>query len=322
MNKRQRIEAVLQSQPVDRVPAAFWFHFPPHQHSGEAAVAAHLDLYRAADMDFVKVMNEHRYRVDVPLRSPDDWRSVAAAPISAPFYQAHLDELKRLLDALDGECMVVSTVHGVFASAFHATRAAEETFARANPVALHLQEQPAPVISALDAIADSLARFAEACITAGADGIYYAALGGESYRFTEEEFVRYIAPFDRRILEAATARAPFNILHICKDQVRLPLYRDYPGQVVNWGENERNPRLEEGRALFGRPLLGGMHYRGAIVTGPEAAIEQEAHAALARLGTTGLILGADCTLPTDTPPAHIAAAVKATATAATAAHGC
>jgi uroporphyrinogen decarboxylase len=316
MNKRQRIEAVLHSQPVDRVPAAFWFHFPPHQHRGDAAVAAHLDLYRTTDMDFVKVMNEHRYAVDMSLRAPGDWRSVLAAPLSSPFYQAHLDELKRILDALQGECMVVSTVHGVFASAFHATNAPEESFARENPVALHLREQPEAVSGALDAIADSLARFAEACIAAGADGIYYAALGGEEHRFTEDEFLRYLAPLDQRVLDAAAAKAPFNILHICKDQVRLPLYRDYPGQVVNWGENERNLPLEEGRALFERPLLGGMHYRGAIVHGPPEAIEQEARAAIGRLGATGLILGADCTLPTGTPPANIRAAVAATAAAA------
>ena len=128
--------------------------------------------------------------------------------------------------------MVVTTIHGVFASAFHVTDAPEETFAYKNPVTQHLQTKPAPVLSVLDAIADSLARFAEACIEAGADGIYYAALGGEAYRFQEEEFVQYIKPYDLRVLRAVADKAPFNILHICKDQVRLPLYSDYPGQVV------------------------------------------------------------------------------------------
>jgi uroporphyrinogen decarboxylase len=313
MNKRERIQAVLNSQPVDRVPAGFWFHFPAHQHSSEAAVAAHLDLYRATGMDFMKVMNEHLYAMDAPIRTPDDWRSVKAAPIDAPFYQAHLEELKRIIDALAGECMVVSTVHGVFASAFHATHAAEETFARDNPVARHLHEHPGPVLGALDAIADSLARFAEACIAAGADGVFYAALGGEAYRFAEEEFLRFIAPYDRRVLAAVADKAPFNILHICKDQVRLHLYREYPGQVVNWGENEQNLSLEEGRTLFQRPILGGMHYRGPIAYGPPPAIVQSVHAAVARLGPTGFILGADCTLPTGTPVDNIRTAVAATA---------
>ena len=72
MNKRERIQAILNRQPIDRVPASFWFHFPPHQHSGEAAVAAHLDLYRKTDVDFMKVMNEHRYRIDRTIRTPDD----------------------------------------------------------------------------------------------------------------------------------------------------------------------------------------------------------------------------------------------------------
>ena len=312
MNKRERIQAVLNSQPVDRIPAGFYFHFPPSQHEGAAAVTAHLDFYRASGVDFMKVMNEHRYAIEFQITRPDDWPTLTAAPLNTRFYQAQLDELKRICDQVSSECMVVTTVHGVFASAFHATNASEESFARNNPVSEHLKMKPAAVLGALDAIADSLARFAEACVAAGADGIYYAALGGEAYRFQPEEFVTYIKPFDLRVLQAVAGSAPFNVLHICKDQVRLPLYTDYPGQVVNWSEHEQNLSLEEGRMLFERPILGGMHFRGPIVEGTPREIRESVHAAIARLGPTGLILGADCTLPSDVPIANIRTAVEAT----------
>ena len=60
-------------------------------------------------------------------------------------------------------------------------------------------------------------------------------------------------------------------------------------------------------------LLGGLDDRaGVLVDGPKEAIEQEVYSVLDRMGTTGFLLGADCTLPTEIPYAHIRTAVEAT----------
>jgi uroporphyrinogen decarboxylase len=312
MNKKERVRAALAQQPCDRIPASFWFHFPPAFHTGEAAVQAHLDYYHSTGVDFLKVMNEHRYQVDSAIHVAGDWQHIRPAPLSAPFYQGLLNELKQILESIGDEAHVIVTIHGVFASAFHATQSPEETFARANPVVSQLRADANAVLSGLDAVADSLARFAEECLAVGAHGIYYAALGGEQYRFSEEEFVRWIKPLDLRVLQAIEGKGELNILHICKDQVRLRLYADYPSHVVNWAVHEQNPGLAEGRAIFDRPILGGMDYRGVIVDGPVAEIEVAVHRAIGEFGAQGLLLGADCTLPTDTPLAHIRAAIEAT----------
>jgi uroporphyrinogen decarboxylase len=314
MNKKQRVKAALAQEPVDRLPASFWLHFPPAFHTGEAAVRAHLDYYHRTDVDFLKVMNEHQYQVDTAIHAASDWQHIRPAPISAPFYQGLLSELKQILESIGDEAHVIVTIHGVFASAFHATRSPEETFARSNPVVSHLRTDMNAALSGLDAIADSLARFAEECLDTGAHGIYYAALGGEQYRFTEEEFVGWIKPLDLRVLDAIQGKGDLNILHICKDQVRLELYADYPSHVVNWAVHEQNPSLAEGRAIFNRPILGGMNYRGVLVDGSVAEIETAVHKAIHDFGTQSSLLGADCTLPTDTPLEHIRAAVEATGT--------
>jgi uroporphyrinogen decarboxylase len=316
MHKKERVRAALQMQPVDRVPAGFWYHFPPAAHTGPASVQAHIDFYHNTDVDFLKVMNEHLYRVDSAVSTPDDWRAVQSAPRTAAFFQGFLDEVRQVLDAIGDEVFVMATVHGVFASAYHTTRSEEGTFARNNPVVEHLRQKPEPVLGALDAIADTLAQLADACLDAGAHGVYYAALGGEQYRFTEEEFLDWIKPYDLRVLQAIEGRGELNVLHICKDQVRLGPYADYPAHAVNWAVSEQNLSLTEGRVLFNRPILGGVDYRGPIVTGPITAIQAEVQQTIASFGATGLLLGADCTLPTDTPFANIRAAVEATAAAA------
>ena len=304
MNKIERVRAALAGAEVDRVPAGFWFHFTPDKAHGEASVRAHLDYYRASGTDFLKIMNEHPYRANVPIRTPADWRQMRPAPLSAPFYQGQLDEVKRLVDELRGECLTIVTLFGPFASGNHAGD---------NQVTAHLKADPEPVSQGLAAIAESLAGFALACVEAGASGIYYSAQGGEVDRFTEEEFLRYIKPHDLAILRALQGHGEFHLLHICKSPVRLALYADYPAHAVNWAVTKHNLSLAAGRELFQRTVVGGMDDRGIMVNGSPEAIRAAVRQVMAEAGTQGFILGADCTLPTDIDVSHIRTAVEATA---------
>ena len=56
MNKKERVIAAMNNQPVDRPPVGFWFHFPGHQSKGEPCVQAHLDYYNHVDVDIAKLM--------------------------------------------------------------------------------------------------------------------------------------------------------------------------------------------------------------------------------------------------------------------------
>ncbi len=304
MNKIERVRAALVGAEVDRVPASFWFHFTPDKARGEASVKAHLDYYRESGVDFLKVMNEHPYQANVSIETPVDWTRVRPAPLGAPFYQKQLDEIKRIVDELQGECLVITTIFGPFASGNHAGN---------RMVAEHLKADPESVNQGLAAIADSLAEFAVACVDAGASGIYYSAQGGEEDRFTEEEFLRYIKPHDLTVLDAVKDHGEFHLLHICKDRIRLQAYADYPGHAVNWAATKNNLSLTEGRELFKRTIVGGMDDRGIMVNGSPEEIQAAAREVIADFGATGFILGADCTLPTDIPVDNIRTAVKAMA---------
>lgn len=306
MNKIERVRAALAGQTPDRVPASFWFHFPEAQAHGQAAVQAHLDFYRQANLDFLKIMNEHPYRVQSEIINPADWRRIKPAPLSSAFYQSQLDEIKAITDALGGECLTTTTIFNPFSSGNHCS---------GKKVTEHLKMDPASVHIGLATIADSLAEFALACLEAGADGIYFSAQGGEADRFEEDVFLEHIKPHDLTVLNAVKDQGELNILHICRDNVRLHLYSSYPGHAVNWAATaQNNIPLSPGKQLFDRTILGGMDNRGVIVHGQPAAIEARVHAILADFGTRHLILGADCTLPTEIAIHNIRTAVEATGT--------
>lgn len=302
MNKIERVRAALAGGSVDRVPAGFWFHFTPDKAHGEASVKAHLDYFRESDVDFLKVMNEHPYRSDTNIQAPADWRHVRPAPLSAPFFQEQLDEIKRIADALGDECLIITTLFNPFSSGNHAGD---------HKVTEHLKADPESVSQGLSAIADSLAEFALACVDAGAAGIYYSAQGGEADRFTEKEFARYIKPHDLTVLNAVKDHGEFHLLHICGSPIRFALYADYPSHAVNWAVTKHNLGPMQARSLFRRTLVGGMDDRGIVVDGDPEAIRSAVHGVIADFGRKGFILGADCTFPTDIPVRNIRIAVEA-----------
>jgi uroporphyrinogen decarboxylase len=73
------------------------------------------------------------------------------------------------------------------------------------------------------------------------------------------------------------------------------------------GERKLEPR--EIAELFGRPFMGGMERLGVIATGPSADIRREAQAVLAS-APEHFILGADCTVPADTPWENLRVAIE------------
>ena len=59
MNKRDAVLSLLDNDHTsDYVPAAFFLHFDPLYHRGQAAIDKHLEFFNYTGMDFVKIQYE------------------------------------------------------------------------------------------------------------------------------------------------------------------------------------------------------------------------------------------------------------------------
>jgi len=312
MNKIERFRAMLRGEPVDRVPAGFWFHFAPEFRGSEPMARAHLDYYRATDLDVMKVMNDTGYAPigTVRIERPEDWRTLRPTPLSDPLFQSHLDGLKRIVDAIGDEVLVMTTAFNPYNQAAAILRASgqmDSTAAR-DLLLEQLRANPEAVQAGLRAIAEDLAPFFQACITeAGARGIYYSAQGGERAVMSDEEHAAFVKPYDLYLLNEINTVAEFVVGHFCGKEINLSRFVDYPVHLINWAYQSGNLSLPEGHALFGgKPVLGGLDERGPLVTGPREAIRAEVEWALGEMGTRGFMLGAGCTVPGDTDPSNLA----------------
>lgn len=312
MTKKERVIAVLRGELPDYTPSGFWLHFPPEYQGWEAALDAHLEFMKDTDTDICKVMNEALLRGSSRIGKPQDFRNLKITNQTMENLEQEIKLVRRIVEKIGDETAVLVTVHGALVSCHHAS--GREGFFVDNLDFFRrcMRENPEALQTALEQVTGVLCEFVSQCKAAGADGIYYALLGAERDLFTPEEYHTYIEPFDRRILETANDGRGFNVLHICKKNLDIARFRDYPADVVNWGVYENNPSLEEGMAIFAdKVILGGMDNKGVLVNGTEQEIQQEVRRLLSGTDRKRFMLGADCTLPTDIDRDRIRSVVEA-----------
>lgn len=306
MNRRDEMLRLLDPayRPAS-VPAAFFLHFDPAYHRGRAAVDKHLEFFRFTGMDFVKIQFEHHMPA-ADIRRPEDWARLPR--FGADFWEEPLAVVKGIVESARKEALVVLTLYSPF---MFATQIAEpETVVR------HMEENPEAFKLGIEIITEGLLGFVKGCIGLGLDGFYSSTQGGESGRLSKAgTFDECVKPYDLRILEEIDRSCAFNILHVC--DYHLP-YADlspfvaYPGHVVNTSLKLAGGDLDakEVAKLFGRPFMGGLERKGVIARGTPEAIRNAVREAI-ESAPARFILGADCTVPPDTPWENLRIAIEA-----------
>lgn len=304
MKKRDRIESLFHDTALpDFIPAAFFLHFEPGYHQGQAAIDKHLEFFHYTDMDFVKVQYEQTLP-SYPIAKPEDWANLPLYP--SDFFEEPVRVVKGLVDAAKREAMVIMTVYSPF---MQAGRLAGDGI-----LDNHLKQNPEAVAKGLAIMTENVLNLIRGCKRAGVDGFYVSSQGGETFRFSNTDiFRRYIKPTDLAVWNEIQA-CDFNILHICdywSGYSDLTPFLDYPGHVVNTslhlGDETLHPA--EISKMFGRPFMGGMERKGVIATGAPAAIQRAVGEVLAQ-APERFILGADCTVPSETPWDNLKSAIE------------
>lgn len=316
MSKRQRIFNLLAGKKVDRTPAGFWLHFPEAMHHGDKAIKAHLEFMQNTDTDILKIMNENiLYDGKTQMRCLEDIKKYRSFSRKDRLFQDQMDIIKRIVENAKETYPIVATIHGLVASMFHETGFAGKYSSMGYCLALFCRERPSEMKHAFRMITDTLIDMVDCSLEAGADGIFYAALGGEQNYFTNDEFAEFVAPYETEIYCHIKRKTPLNILHICKSDISFDRYKDLNPAVVNWSVFGNGFSLTEGAALFPDSIvLGGFQDRaGVLVNGSDEDIFIHTAKVLSEMNGKRFIVGSDCTLPTEIDYHrinHVAAAIR------------
>jgi uroporphyrinogen decarboxylase len=305
MNLRETMLGIAENRGAPGyVPAAFFLHFDPAFHRGQAAVDRHVEYFNATGMDFVKIQYEHPFPRMPQIRKPEHWSTIPR--LDAEYFSEPLAVIDGIVKAVQKKAMVIVTLYSAVMHAAHATSR--------DLVTEHLEQDPERTAKGLRIIDEGILLFVRECVKRGVDGFYASTQGGESGRFTDPQlFTRYIKPVDLIVMNECKRLCPFNILHVCDYQGLyddLTPYLDYPGQIVNCGTRlrTRSHTPRELAAMFGRPFMGGMDRHGILVGGTREAIQAEVKRVI-RDAPPSFVLGADCTVPSDIPISNLQTAI-------------
>ncbi len=327
MNKRERVDAALRGDAVDRVPISFWGHDYLREWSPTGLADAMLDNYHAFDWDYMKVNPRASYHVEdwggelvrptdrnhgptfkrPAVREPGDWRRLRPLEPDRGALGEQLEALRQIRDSLKGEAYFVQTIFSPLSVAKYLVGN------RPEPIKSAVEDDPGALRAALNVIVETFATYAQACLEAGASGIFFATTGWASAdELTQDQYRRWGTDYDMPVIEAFAGRAPFNILHNCGAHVYFDLLADYPVHAISWAATlPGNPTLAEGKARTVKAVMGGVSEKTTLVDGTPEQVAAEVREAIAQTEGRRVLVGPGCSIAPATPQENLAAAANA-----------
>lgn len=322
MTRRERLEATIRGEAVDRPPVALWRHFPGDDQDPAQLAASTVAFQEQYDFDFIKVTpassfcvrdwgvedqwlgneegtREYRHH---PVHVPEDWYAIQPLDPEGGALGAQLRCLEMIREAVGVEVPFIQTIFNPLSQA--------KNLAGKQNLPAQMRQDPVAVRAGLEAITATTVRFIEAARERGVDGIFLAVQHASHELLCEREYEEFGVPFDRRLLEAASGLW-LNVLHLHGNRVMFDLLSDYPVQVFNWHDRETPPALSEGQAQVRGAVLGGLRQWDTMLRGTPDDVHREASDALQQTGGRRFILGTGCVTPITAPWANLRAAREA-----------
>ncbi|MBF6590158.1 MAG: uroporphyrinogen decarboxylase [Ktedonobacterales bacterium] len=329
MEKRERVDAALRGDEVDRVPVSMWGHSYLKEWSAEDLAEAMLANYRTYDWDYMKVNPRASYHVEdwgavlersndpnqgptfttVPVNEPADWRRLRPLEPDRGVLGEQLAALRLIRDGLGGAAYFIQTIFSPLSIAKYLTGN------HAEPVKRSIADAPDALRVALEVITQTFVTYTQACLEAGASGIFFATTGWASGdMLSEEEYRRFGVEYDLRVLEAV-GHAPFNVLHNCGANIYFDLLSAYPVRAISWAATlPGNPTLGEGKRRTAKAVMGGVSEKATLPNGTPEQVAAEVRQAIEETEGRRVLIAPGCSIPPRTPRANleaVAAAVRA-----------
>lgn len=309
MTKMERMKRVLAGEPVDRPPVCFWRHYG--NIGAQATIDAHMRFFRETDMDVLKMMCDEFFTYPIgDAKTIEDFKALRPQGRKSPFVGGQIERATQINEALKGEVMTFYNAFSPYSKLKHTIGDEQSMYLlrEHEDVALHL----------LEVICEDTCMMVEGMLTeSGTTGMMLPVQGAEDGRFTAEEYARLIAPTERRVIECAEKFSNANMLHMCGWDGKpnnLDWWDKYPARLLSWAAYVENLDPAQAHERFpDRILVGGFDNReGTLLhVGTKEEIQAETRRLVKLAGKDGLILGADCSLPSDVDTQHLRWIVEA-----------
>jgi uroporphyrinogen decarboxylase len=314
MRARARVMAALRGDPVDRVPVSVWAHNFTAENSAQELCEETVRLAREFDWDYLKPQSRaHCFAEMWGLKyAPSLRRSVPPTVTAYPLHAAGDLESLRPADARTGalgeqlEALAlirarIGPDRPIIWTIFSPLTTARYLFPGGDTqITDVMRSEPSALEGALEAMTETLAEYARACVQHGADGIFLATTLARKDVLSAGECRRFERKYDLAILQAVE-QAPFNVMHVCGDNVLFEEFVDHPVAAFSWAATPNNPSLSEVHRRTGRAAIGGLPAKPVFKTLTATQAREHARKAVSEMHGRWLLLGPECSIDPETP---------------------
>ena len=321
MNKKERVDAALRGDEVDRIPVSMWGHDFEREWNVQSFAEAMVENFTRFDWDFMKVNPRASYHVegwgvkvrpsgekykapiieDTPIKNASDWRRIRPLEPDRGALGEQLRALQLINHAIGFDAYFVQTIFCPLGVAKYLAGNKSE------PVLRTLHEDRTALHAALRVITETVTSYAIACLEQGASGIFYATNGWASKgMLTADQYREFGEQYDLEFLDAIKSRSKFNILHNCGTHIYFDQLAEYPVHAVNWDATaEGNPDLRTGKMRSGKAVMGGINQKTTLKNGTPEQVREEVKNAIELTGGRHFLLAPGCSIPPETPARNL-----------------
>lgn len=324
LSHKERINRTLEGKDIDRPAISMWRHFYDRENTGKGIVDVMIEFQRKYDWDFMKINTRASYhiedwgakfvfsdnplikpqRVDFPIKNKIDWEKIKILDWRNGALSETLGAVSDLVAEIGDEVHCLPTI---FSPLSIAADLAENDLRFVEI----LHDEPAELKMALEAITVTFAGFVRDLMKAGAAGIFFATTEWASRDLlTEEEYLEFGQPYDLEVLKSAQSGI-FNVIHICNKNNMLPLFKNYPAQVLSWNPfDEGNLSIHQAAQIFDMTFLTGVDHIQTMAKGLPGNVKKQIEDSLRDTPAGKLMIGPGCALKVNTPEENIKAAIE------------
>ena len=325
MNRKELVLKTFHNEPTEKLLVGFWHHFLQDElvdglhnpHYMEENLEGAKKFKEAFDPDFVKIMTDGLFFMPFnyeDIQCAADLRNLKATEDMDLYFERTIQFVKDLRAIYGNDVLMY---YSVFSPVFQINHRMDQTHpGKFNseveaPIAALLKEDPEATKAAMEMIGGYIERLLDVVVGEGlADGTFFSV--STFNRGIEYDMYRkYVTPTEHRIIAKANSLAQDNLRHICGWRGMrndLSIFLDYDFSVINWAVYAEHVSVAEGKKMFhNKCVIGGFGNNNTdlICVGNKEDIQNYVEQIVEEAGTTGVIIGADCTIHLDTPYEHL-----------------
>ncbi|MFX1367311.1 MAG: uroporphyrinogen decarboxylase family protein [Promethearchaeota archaeon] len=326
MSKFELLKQTFLGNLDERIPISLWKHHPERDRVPESLAEEEIKFHREYDHDLMKISFHGRYPVvdwgceaiydgalsgsttckNCAITQPSDWETLEPLDVNDGEFGNQVRAVELIHKYSQDK---VPTMATVFGPPMVADKLCEKDLLE------HLEASPNVMEQTLDMITNVMIDFGRATLEAGADGIFLASQHSTFSSVNDEQYERFIYPYEKKLISKLKGKAKFIVMHLHareeNEEIRFDKIANTSGlDAINWEDQSANLTLANGKKRSRKAVLGGIDHNGILRTGtPEEAKEQVLDA-IREAGMQRLIVAPGCVVTVDTPPENIKSIVE------------